>query len=574
MILANKTHSDQRSFTRLTLLQRSVCLLMLMFVLFPSAVNFWVSPKADVKPVTLTKNLEAYWAETDLNEYDLMRLLGDKQCHQSERQFLACVNAISSMADRLRLKLTTAGTFEPMSNQDMERRLSEKSDLTAWRTFYADKAGGAEFSFSRLWAQLKSKMTEPANANTNTNINKNIKMNSMFATGINAYLSIAQDPHTYIVPLAYYEEVLSQSESRSPHLGFVVRRIKGGALVRKVFTASPASRSGLRKGDRITELNGQAIALLHSSEFSELIRGQGGPRLRLKVERQVGSKKQTKHIEILRGETKFQSVESRVLDGQTRLGLLTIHKFARETCKLVRSAMIGMMEQSVRGLILDLRDNPGGQVDEAACVAGLFLPAGSMVFQTKYLDPLKSGETYWAEGPQLYDGPMAVVINSGSASAAEIVAGALKDLDRATLVGERSFGKGSFQDGSLWRQHSQIALFQTQGFYYFASGWTPQIVGLEPDLPSKVMEQGTAAMREEDLYLVPLRPLDLWTGPQSLAWLNRQACGNIVDSPAGSFEDSLIVNEILGDDEQLRTASDWVRCRMQGSSTTSGLPGL
>lgn len=504
--------------------------------------------ESDSGPAGTTKNLETYWAETDLNEYDFVKFLADDNCLKAERQFMACVNAISSVAEKLKLKMTPSGEFAPLSAADIDDRLTEKSELAFWKSVYREQGGNAPYSFLVLWLRLKDRMDRPE------------RLNGLLATGINAYLSVAKDPHTYIVPLAYYEEVLSQSETRSAHLGFVARRVRGGALVRKVFTDSPAARSGLRKGDRILELNGEDVAKLHVADFNELIRGQGGAgRLRLKVRRQVGSASVIKHLEILRGETQFVAVESRLLEQDARVGLLTIHKFARETCQGVRKHLVGLIEQGIEGLVLDLRDNPGGQVDEAACVAGLFLEPGSLVFQTKYLDPTKKGEVYWAEGPQLYDGPVATLINSGSASAAEIVAGALKDLGRTTLIGERSFGKGSFQDGILWRQHTKIALFQTQGFYYFASGWTPQIVGLQPDVPAGLTERDAAdALREEDLYLVPLRPMDLWTGPQGLAWLSGTKCL----SPGLNG---------LDEDAQIQKATDWVRCH---SGEANGISGL
>lgn len=486
------------------------------------------------------KSIEAYWAETDLSEEDLLRFLSDEQCLNSERQFLACVNALSSMAERSKLRLTREGRLEELSAMDVERRLTEKNDLESWRTSFEGPEFSPSFSFTDVWRELKSKVESPA------------KTKALIATGINAYFSVARDPHTYIVPLAYYDEVLSQSESRSPHLGFVARRVRGAAIVRKVFSSSPAGRAGLKKGDRIIELNGEQVSQLHSAEFNELIRGQSAGRLLVTIQRLESNKWKTQKIEILQGETQLISVESRVLSQPNRVGLLTIHKFARETCQMARQQLVGLLEQGIQGLIVDLRDNPGGQVDEAACIAGLFLEPGASIFHTKYLDATKLGEMYWAEGPQLYTGPLAILINSGSASAAEIVAGALKDLGRATLVGERSFGKGSFQDGMMWRANSNIALFQTQGFYYFASGWTPQIVGLEPDI--QVSVQGSEeSLREQDLYLVPLRPMDLWTGPQSLTWAPGQSCGEGADANA--------IFAMGEEDLQIQRASDWVRCR-------------
>jgi carboxyl-terminal processing protease len=199
-------------------------------------------------------------------------------------------------------------------------------------------------------------------------------------------------------------------------------------------------------------------------------------------------------------------------------------------------------------LMLDLRDNPGGQVNEAACVLNLFVPRGQILFETRYLDPRIPSEIYRSENERVYDGSLAVLINAGSASAAEIVAGSLKDLGRATLVGERSFGKGSFQDGIMWPGSLKVAQFKTRGFYYFPSGWTPQLTGIEPDLAAGPSED--SVLREADLYFEPLRPKDLWNGPQSLAWLTNSAC-----EPGATIADA------ASEDPQLETAEKLLTCR-------------
>jgi carboxyl-terminal processing protease len=120
-----------------------------------------------------------------------------------------------------------------------------------------------------------------------------------------------------------------------------------------------------------------------------------------------------------------------------------------------------------------------------------------------FLDPDAEAEISYSQEEQAYRGPMAVLINSGSASAAEIVAGALQDYKRAMLVGERTFGKGSFQEGEIWSKNDKIAIFETKGFYYLPSGQTPQMRGLEPDV--NVAFKDRFALREEDQFLNPLR---------------------------------------------------------------------
>jgi carboxyl-terminal processing protease len=227
--------------------------------------------------------------------------------------------------------------------------------------------------------------------------------------------------------------------------------------------------------------------------------------------------------------------------------LLTIHKFSKDTCVLARQHVIGLMEQNIQGMLLDLRDNPGGQVEEAACVANLFLPRGTFLFETRYLEITRTSDRYVAEKDLLYKGPLAVLINSGSASASEIVAGVLRDQNRAKLVGERSYGKGSFQDGKIWGPNPKIALFETEGLYYFPSGWTPQLVGLQPDV--QVNFNLAENVREEDLFLNPLVPVDSWTGPQTLSWLNEKQC------ESNPFDGTTVV-----DDPQVEKAQALLSC--------------
>lgn len=484
------------------------------------------------------KSVDDYWSETDLTTEDLENLLRPPQCQRDFRHFLACANAVSAVAEKMGLVLTENGKIKNPDSQDVGVRLSEREDLKKWTDKFTTEESYASVDFQKIWRDLRSRLSREK------------ALGPYLAAGINGYLSVAEDPHSYIVPLAYYEEVASRAESQSFQLGFVARRIHGGSLVRKVFSNSPAAKAGLKKGDLIVQLNGLEVSRIHPSVYTDLIRGQVGQRLLLQIERMHGDRKETRYLELRRESFKLTSVESRLLPGVRSIGLLTIHKFAFETCQQARTQLADLMAHSIEGLLLDLRDNPGGQVDEAACVLNLFLPQDTFLFETRYLDVQRLGELYVSDRSHLYSGPLAVLINAGSASASEIVAGSLKDHGRAVLVGERSFGKGSFQDGSLWRPRSRIAFFQTQGFYYFPSGWTPQLVGLQPDIPVSVTP--FESFREENLYHGPLRPKDLWNGPQTLAWLHQARCAH-----QGPLLSTL-------DDPQIEKASEWIHC---GEST-------
>lgn len=535
--------SDSHDLSRARVFKALLLGLVILFL--QSIPNSWSPQKLSPE-----KNVDDYWQQSDLTETDFQSMLRDENCLSSQQKFLACVNAINSVADRLGLFLQQNGQLRPLSGTDFDLRLTEKKSLEGWIDQFNTPEYSPEFRFLDLWEQLKSKVSSQDKG-----------LLPSVAAGINGYLSVAEDPHTYIVPLAFYEDVLSQSDSNQFYLGFVARRTKSGSLVRKVFSKSPAARAGLKKGDRIKKMNGLEVNRLQAATYSEMIRGQSRDRLLLEVERLEKNQQVLKHIEIIKGDFEFSSVESRVVNMGRKLGHLTIHKFGKETCKNARDHLISLVEQSVEGILLDLRDNPGGQVDESACVLNLFVEQGSLLFETRYLDSNKSGEAYMATDESVYRGPLAVLINAGSASASEIVAGVIKDLGRGTLVGERSFGKGSFQDGMIWKSHQRVALFRTKGFYYFPSGWTPQLVGLEPDIAAGSNDPET--LREKDLYYTPLRPRDLWSGPQTLTWLFQNRC-----LQSGSRVDAEIFSR-GGDgeeDPQLQVAGDWFKCELSARS--------
>jgi carboxyl-terminal processing protease len=481
-----------------------------------------------------SKSMDQYWAETGLGSSELDALLAPESCQATQANFLSCVNSIEQMAERYSLMLSFDGKFQKIRLQDVERRVTEKKDLAPWVPLYEAKK--TQISFLDLFHSLLEQYVAGP------------EKSAVIASGINAFISVYKDPHSYLMPVAMYEEVVANSESRNTNAGFVARRNKQELVVRKVYDGSPAQAAGLKKGDRILALNGESVSALLNSRINDLLKMRDNQRLGLKIAR----KNEKKYLEILRSETVYPSVVSKLLAGPKPIGLITIHKFSKNICELTRKQLVSLKEQNIQGLLLDLRDNPGGQVEEAACVANFFVAKGTILFETRYLDISKPSERYIAEKDPIFNGPLGILINSGSASASEIVAGSLRDLNRAKLIGERSFGKGSFQDGRVWGPNSKIALFETQGFYYFASGWTPQLSGLQPDIQ---VNFNLADLREDELYLNPLVPSDSWTGPQTLSWLNEKECDDGFTSALASFN-----SNVDFEDPQLQKAQAVLSC--------------
>ncbi len=487
------------------------------------------------------KTSDQYWAETGLGTGELESLLADRSCYSGQQSFLACVNAVQQMAERFNLTLGSDGELVPIQIKDIADRVSEKKELSKWLPHFQKEEVSPTFSFMELWHQI------------NTRFIKGPERSSVIAAGINGFLSVYKDPHTYLMPLAMYEEVVSNSESRNTNVGFVARRNNDGLLIRKVYEGSPAEKAGLAKGDRVLAINGKKVAEILPSKVSDLLKMRYSERIGFQIERKTNSGLIKKFVEVMKTEMAYPSVIAKVIEGPQRIGLLTIHKFSKNVCALTKNKITELREQNVRGIMMDLRDNPGGQVDEAACIANLFLDKGIPIFETRYLNLSKPSDKYVTENDAFYKGPLAVLINSGSASASEIVAGVLRDQGRTKLIGEKSFGKGSFQDGRVWGPNAKIALFQTEGLYYFASGWTPQLIGLEPDIAVRFNDADNA--REQELFFNPIMPSDNWVGPQSLSWLTEKECG-----------DDLLVGEAFAatasadNDPQMRKAQAWLSC--------------
>lgn len=482
-----------------------------------------------------SKGLTEYWAETELSPNLLTTWVNDSNCWSDERLFLSCVNSLRMMGRWRKAALDTSGRWIHFMSPPEEFSLTEKEEMHRWKSLYS--AAFRKIAFSGLFAQIWSDelWREPLSRG---------ERNAMLGSGLNGFLSVAKDPHTYVIPKRYYEEVVSQHLSRSMSFGFVAKLKKGKLIVRKVLAGSSAEISGMQRGDRILEINSTNVREFLPHELQDWNKFLASGRASLKIERFEEGRREELMMEVITTPEVLAGSESKMLDSQRGIGLLTIHKFGEETCAFVREDLKNLVKQGLRGLLVDLRDNPGGHMEEAICVAGLFLKKGTPILESRYLNSRTGHDKYVGEEvAPLYEGAMAILINSGSASAAEIVAGALRDMGRAKLVGERTFGKGSFQDGRVWEYADSLILFETEGLYYFPSGWTPQVVGIQPDIP--ISGEIDEVLREKDLYYSALRPMDEWAGPQSALTLTPSKCK---------------LPQTISLDRQVSGAADWLSC--------------
>lgn len=437
---------------------------------------------------TRLKSVEEYWADTGLTSGALVDLLEGAVCASSERYFLACANSILSVSSRFNLGLTEDGRLVPQALSLSKVASSEKAQLGPWKKLYRENRVQAQkISFLQAWHELEAKHMGAE------------QKSMLIGQALNGFISVFRDPHTYFMPVSQFKEVVSKADNRSTSLGMTLAFAKSQHVVRRVLEGSPAKRAGIEKGDVLLSVNGQDVGDVPQVRVYELLRGEVGDRTTVIVRRDQEEKK----FRLLRREITVATVSTRVIDGLKPVGVIGINKFAKGACEKVKESLQIVLRAKVRGLLLDLRDNPGGQMEEAACVTSLFVGADKRIFEIRYLDAAKKSEVYFGGEDKLTDLPLAILVNSSSASAAEIVAGALRDFNRAVLVGETTFGKGSFQEGEYWSQNKNIALFETKGFYYLPSGRSPQMKGLVPDVAVNFDKIDVA--RESDLYVNPLR---------------------------------------------------------------------
>src|SRR5271166_101866 len=289
------------------------------------------------------------------------------------------------------------------------------------------------------------------------------------------------DPHsTYFDPKALQDFQTSMKGEEFGGLGLEVMMEDGLVKVVSPIDETPAARAGLMSGDLVTRIDDAPVKGLTLKEAVDKMRGPAKSSVKLTVER--GSGKDVKEYTIVREIIHVQSVRSRVEGGD--IGYIRVTQFNQEAYDGVRRALEHFRADpgsaKLKGYILDLRNNPGGLLNQAVEIANAFVDSGQIVSTRGRIADQE--QRYSARpGVNLSQGkPLVVLINGGSASASEIVSGALQDLKRATVIGSRSFGKGSVQ--TILPLGENGALKLTTARYYTPSGHSIQARGIEPDL--------------------------------------------------------------------------------------------
>ena len=321
-----------------------------------------------------------------------------------------------------------------------------------------------------------------------------VKNKELVESAIDGMLS-SLDPHSSFLNAESLKQMKIQTKGAFGGLGIEVTMENGFVKVISPIDDTPAYKAGIKAGDYITHLDGKSVIGLNLNEAVDKMRGPIGTKLKVTIGR---SNQEAFDVTIKRDIIKISSVKSKL---EEDVGYIRITTFSEQTSKSTKDAIKKLKkEKNLRGYVLDLRNNPGGLLDQAVSVSDLFLEKGEIV-STRGKNS-KNPEMYKAKSGDIIDGkPLVVIINGGSASASEIVAGALQDHKRAILLGTRSFGKGSVQTIIPVKPYG--ALRMTTAKYFTPSGRSIQKTGIEPDIVVEERELKKAdnkkISREEDL---------------------------------------------------------------------------
>lgn len=308
------------------------------------------------------------------------------------------------------------------------------------------------------------------------------------------------DAHSGYMNAKDFNDMQIQTRGEFGGLGIEVALDNSLIKVISPIDDTPAAKAGIQSGDLITHINNKIVTEMTLSEAVDNMRGKPGSKVTLTI-RRGGLASEPFDVVITRAVIKIVAVRSRVIND---VGYIRLTTFNEKTTSGLETAMSDINKKvgsKLIGYVIDLRNNPGGLLDQAISVASTFLPDGSEVVSTRGRTESDSQKFYARGGDQVKGKPIVVLINNGSASASEIVAGALQDYRRGMVLGTKSFGKGSVQ--TIIPVGNQGAIRMTTARYYTPSGRSIQATGIEPDIiiePAKVEQiKQDKLLHESDL---------------------------------------------------------------------------
>ena len=308
-----------------------------------------------------------------------------------------------------------------------------------------------------------------------------VDANKMLEGAIYGLAESLGDPYTVYFDREHMEAFLEKSRGSYVGIGVTVNVDDDGLLTVVVpMKGSPAMEAGIRRGDKIVKVDGRDVTSISDENMIiSMIKGKENTRVRITVYRP--SEDRYVQFDIKRKRIRASNIKSEILDGD--IGYIRIVMFDSEIARYFKNDLKSMLEKGIKGLIIDLRDNPGGSFEQVVEIADSLLPAGTIVYTED-----RDGRKEYRYSDRAYtDIPLVILINGNSASASEILAGAVRDHGRGMLVGTRTFGKGLVQELKLLGDGSGIKV--TISRYFTPSGICIQGFGIKPDIEVGVYEE-------------------------------------------------------------------------------------
>jgi carboxyl-terminal processing protease len=272
------------------------------------------------------------------------------------------------------------------------------------------------------------------------------------------------DPFSQYMEEKAYKDMQTETEGSYGGIGLRIMMKNANLTVVSPLPGTPAYKAGILPEDRIIKINGKSVIGMSRDKAVDIMRGKVGKKVKLTISR--GRDNKEIDFELVREKIKIETVESTVLDGNVVYVRLT--EFNSQSADDIQKVLLNCESQNMKALILDLRNNPGGLLDSALKIISMFMSERKLVLTTKGLDQDTKKEYFTEGGGVFFDLPIVILVNKGSASASEIVSGAMQDFKRALIVGSNTFGKGSVQ--TVFPLSDGTALRLTIAKYYLPSG--------------------------------------------------------------------------------------------------------
>ncbi|MFB6356908.1 MAG: S41 family peptidase, partial [bacterium] len=313
---------------------------------------------------------------------------------------------------------------------------------------------------------------------------------SLIYGAIDGMLDTLGDPYSRLMRRDQYNEMKTETNQEFGGLGIYITIKNGDLTVIAPIEGTPAFEAGLLPGDVIKKIDGEPTKDITKTEQAvDKLRGPKGSKVRLTIDR-AGK---TFDVSVTRGEIKIKSVHYTMVSGKEKIGYIKIRNFGKRTHIEIAKALKDLHKQGMEALLLDLRNNPGGLLRSAFRVADRWVRNGRIVY-TRGRDPDQNKDFKASKKNAESNYPMAVLVNGGSASGSEIVTGALKDHDRAVVMGDTTFGKGLVQ--SVYQLEDGSALALTTAYYYTPDGHQIQDKGIPPHIRVKQSFPDTSVRRD------------------------------------------------------------------------------